>query len=211
MSMNDFLNKKEIRKDRGFVMLFSVLVAALILLIGTGIFSVIQKEVVLSSYARESQRAFYAADSALECALYADIVGVGSPNPTTPFTVSPPDPSHEVDFSCGGVETTSTYLSSGNGTSMYQYPYVFRYRNNKNTAQDLSCAYVLVEKNLKENGEPTDLSVVEVRITAIGFNVCNTLSGSGGQTPGDGSLSPTVPDFDDPTLLERRISITYNR
>lgn len=209
--MNDFFNQKRIQKDRGFVMLFSVLVAALILLIGTGIFSVIQKEVVLSSYARESQRAFYAADSALECALYADIVGVGSPNPTTPFTVSPPNPSHEVNFSCGGVETTSTYLSGGNGTSMYQYPYVFRYRNSKNTAQDLSCAYVLVEKNLKENGEPTDLSVVEVRITAIGFNVCNTLSGSGGQTPGDGNLSPTVPDFDDPTLLERRISITYNR
>lgn len=188
-------------------MLFSVLIASLILLIGTGIFSIIKKEVVLSSYARESQRAFYAADSALECALYADIVGVGTPNPTTPFTVNPPSPSHEVNFSCGEVETTSTYLGGGTGTTMYQYPYVFRYRNNKNTAQDISCAYVLVEKNLKENGVPTDLSVVEVRITAVGFNVCNSL---GSQAPG-GTSTPTVPDFNDPTLLERRISITYNR
>src|SRR5690606_42326 len=142
-----------------------------------------------------------------ECALYTDIVGVGTPNPTTPFTVSPPSQNHEVDFSCGDAEITSTYLGGTNGTRQYQFPYVFRYRNNKNQAQDISCAYVLVEKNLKQSGVPTDLSVVEVRITAIGFNVCISTSGS----LGSGDPIPNVPDFNDPTLLERRISITYNR
>jgi hypothetical protein len=181
------------QKNKGFVIMFSVLISAIILLIASGIFNVTQKEVVLSSYARESQRAFYAADSALECALYADLAGIISTptGPGTPFSVGTPA---DHIFECGDTQIESTYLSGG-GTELYQYPFVFRYRNQLST--DISCAYVLVEK--ERNGQPTP--PVETRITAVGFNVCIE----------DVNGIPMIPDFDDPTLLERRLSTTYVR
>ncbi|MCA9352049.1 hypothetical protein KC866_01535 [Patescibacteria group bacterium] len=183
------------KNNRGFAILFSVLISAIILLISSGIFNVVQKEVILSSYARESQRAFYAVDSALECALYADIVGVNSP-PATPFSVVAPA---DATFDCGGDTITSSYLSSSGGTQDYEYPFVFRYYNTYNTA-DHSCAYVLVEKNERS----TDLTVVETRMTAVGFNTCVD---SAGVYSGD----VNIPDFNDPTLLERRLTTTYSQ
>ena len=185
-----------IKNNKGFVILFSMLISSLILLISAGIFNVVQKEVVLSSYAKESQRAFYAADSALECALYADLVGFDLENngstPSTPFTINPTGwESHS--FSCGGEDTFSYHLNESNGTALYDIPYVFRYQNGLNIA-DESCAYVLIEKELSTDPDPV-VGVTETRVTAVGFNVC------------DGN----IPDFDDPTLLERRLSITYNQ
>lgn len=59
----------------GFVILFTILTCAVILLIGFGIVSVATRETVLSSTAREAQSAFYAADAGIECALYAQTNG----------------------------------------------------------------------------------------------------------------------------------------
>lgn len=190
--MNTFTNNK-----KGFVILFAILISALILLISSGIFNVVQKEVILSSYARESQRAFYAADSALECALYADIQGAidTATGPGTPFTVTPVG-DNVRSFECGGATVTSYHLEGAGGTSAgYEIPYVMRYYNSFGQG---GCSYVLIEKN--ELG--SDLTVVETRITAVGFNVC--VDSSGGLS---GDIN--VPDFNDPTLLERRLSITY--
>lgn len=57
------------RTQQGFVILFSVLIAASILLIGFGMYSASYKSTVLSSVARESHVAFYAASTGVECAL----------------------------------------------------------------------------------------------------------------------------------------------
>jgi len=64
-----FIKSKKINKN-GFAMLFAVLTASLILTIGISIFSISFKELLISTNSRESQVAFYAADSARECALY---------------------------------------------------------------------------------------------------------------------------------------------
>ncbi len=90
------------RGQRGFTLLLAALIASIVLALGASIFDIAQKEVELSSIGRNSQFAFYAADTAAECALYWDSrfsyfasttpAGV---NPTcdqqaiTPFTVSP--------------------------------------------------------------------------------------------------------------------------
>lgn len=60
----------------GFVILFTILIASIILLIGFGIFSIATRETVLSSTSREAQAAFYAADAGVECALYAQAIGL---------------------------------------------------------------------------------------------------------------------------------------
>jgi len=65
------INTKDRR--RGFAMLFAVLTASLLLTIGISIFNISLKELLISTAARESQVAFYSADSARECALYWDV------------------------------------------------------------------------------------------------------------------------------------------
>jgi len=59
-------------RNRGFTLLLAALVASITLALGASIYEIAQKEVTLSSVGRDSQYAFYAADTAAECALYWD-------------------------------------------------------------------------------------------------------------------------------------------
>lgn len=59
--------------ERGFTLLFAVLISGILLAIGAAIFNITLKEVDLSASARESQFALYAADTGTECALYWDL------------------------------------------------------------------------------------------------------------------------------------------
>lgn len=58
--------------QRGFTLLLAALVSSIVLAVGAAIFGIAQKQVLLSSIGRDSQFAFYAADTAAECALYWD-------------------------------------------------------------------------------------------------------------------------------------------
>ncbi|MDQ5901331.1 MAG: hypothetical protein QG580_46 [Patescibacteria group bacterium] len=64
------------QKDKGFVALFTVLLVSVILAMAVGIASISLKEIVLSSSASEGNKAFYAADSGIECALYFDKINL---------------------------------------------------------------------------------------------------------------------------------------
>lgn len=57
----------------GFTLLLATLTASLLLILGASMFNLAQKQVLLSSLGRDSQFAFYAADTAAECALYWDL------------------------------------------------------------------------------------------------------------------------------------------
>lgn len=58
--------------NRGFTLMLAALVASLLTALGLAMFSIAKKEVVLSSLGRDSQFAFYAADTGAECALHWD-------------------------------------------------------------------------------------------------------------------------------------------
>ena len=60
------------KQQRGFTLLLAALIASIVLAVGAAIFSIAQKQLVLSAIGRDSQFAFYAADTAAECALYWD-------------------------------------------------------------------------------------------------------------------------------------------
>jgi hypothetical protein len=62
-------------KNKGFVLLFAVTLAAIFLSIALGIASVALKEVNFSTSAKNSNDAFFAADTGVECALYYDKLG----------------------------------------------------------------------------------------------------------------------------------------
>ena len=61
------------KSRRGAVLLIAVTVASLVLAIGLGILNITTKEIILSSYTKESGKAFYAANTGIECALFWDI------------------------------------------------------------------------------------------------------------------------------------------
>ncbi len=54
-------------------MLFAVLISIIVLAVGASIINIALKQVVLSGVGRESQYAFYAANTGIECALYWDL------------------------------------------------------------------------------------------------------------------------------------------
>jgi len=70
-----FISYKSLRDSTGFTLLLSLLVISIVLVTGLSISGIIMKEIVLSGFGRESQIAFYAADTGLECAFYWDVKG----------------------------------------------------------------------------------------------------------------------------------------
>ena len=61
-----------VKPQRGFTLLIAVLISGILLSLGVAIFNIVSKEIVLSTSGRESQFAFYASDTGIECALYWD-------------------------------------------------------------------------------------------------------------------------------------------
>ena len=61
------------KKDSGFTLLLSVLITTIILGIAIGLPVFIMRELIISSVGRESQKAFFAADSGIECVLFWDL------------------------------------------------------------------------------------------------------------------------------------------
>ncbi|MFA5838534.1 MAG: pilus assembly PilX N-terminal domain-containing protein [Candidatus Paceibacterota bacterium] len=58
------------KHSHGFTLLMAMVISSLLLSLGITVFNVTLKELVLSSYGRNSQFAFYAADTGVECALF---------------------------------------------------------------------------------------------------------------------------------------------
>src|SRR3989338_4185708 len=103
-----------VNSQKGFTLLLAALVSSIVLALGTSIFKLAQKELTLSSIGRDSQFAFYAADTGAECALYWDVRH-------QIFSVeNPPD-----KLKCGGQEASITTESNPPSTN-----FRFRYDSN---------------------------------------------------------------------------------
>lgn len=84
------------KNENGYAILFTVIIVSAISVITAGISNAIYKQLVLSSLARDSQTAFYQADTASDCALLFDME-VRDPYPS--FGTLPP-----FDWTCGGLK-----------------------------------------------------------------------------------------------------------
>lgn len=63
------------RQERGVALLFVILLTSVLLMVTIGISNITFKELVFSLEARDSDKAFFAADTGIECALYLDKFG----------------------------------------------------------------------------------------------------------------------------------------
>ena len=68
-----FIPKTTRKSNKAFAVLFSIMLAIFLITLGISIFSISLKEIQITTSVRDSQIAYYAADSARECALYWDV------------------------------------------------------------------------------------------------------------------------------------------
>lgn len=84
---------------QGFALFIAVIFMSVMLTFGLALGSLGYKQQILASAAIESQHAFYAADAALECALYAD-------QQLNFFAHRSPRPSEAPRMMCDGISAT---------------------------------------------------------------------------------------------------------
>ncbi len=149
--------------NKGYTLLFAVLVSSLVLSVGISILNISKKEFLLSSSARESTIAFYAADSGLECAAYWDRRSKFSTTIST-------DP---IDIRCANHA-----IYQHNGRSYSFSPnngYIYTTFDIRPSIGSTACATIEVKKPTAENGVTT--------IESRGYNM--------GWNPASGCVSPS--------------------
>jgi hypothetical protein len=122
-----YIQKTRKYSQKGFVLLFTVLIASIILVITLGVSNSAFKETLLAASARDAHYAFFSADTGAECALYLDRI-------THSFVESPPAPA-----ACNGriVSISRTGLSDS-----------FLYTFQLSLENGARCAKVSVDKKL---------------------------------------------------------------
>ncbi len=91
------------KQQRGFALLIAVIFMTVMLSIGLALGSLGYKQEILASTAIESQYAFYAADAALECALYYD-------QQLDSFAYPSPEPTSAPSITCDGSPALSNSI-----------------------------------------------------------------------------------------------------
>ncbi|KKQ35056.1 MAG: hypothetical protein US50_C0027G0005 [Candidatus Nomurabacteria bacterium GW2011_GWB1_37_5] len=113
-------------KSSGFVILFTVLVASIVLLMTLGISNTSYREAILSQSARDGAYAFFAADTGAECALYSAIKS----SAFNDFSNLP------TSFSCADDSDTSPIYDSSALTASFKFNIDTKY-----------CVRILVDKS----------------------------------------------------------------
>ncbi len=150
--MKHFFKKSQ--NEKGYTLLFAVLIASLTLAVGISILNISRKEFLIATSTRDSTLALYAADGGLECALFADEKGFFEPdkyNGTLPCNL----PHNTVSWNLSNLPTGGT-----------QNSYTFHAKLHAQSGPDDvggSCAVIIVTKTLKEN----QLTTV---IQSLGYN-----------------------------------------
>jgi len=106
--------------SRGFALLFAVLASSVLLSIGAAIWNIAFREVLLSSFGRESQSAFYIADTAIECAFYHDFIGTDvfatSENSPAPGSIICAEQIIQIDLSSSDASNAITTFTMDVGS-----------------------------------------------------------------------------------------------
>ncbi len=185
------------QSQKGYTLLFAVLLSSLLLAVGLSILNISRKESILASAARESQIALYAADTAVECATYfsqnlsGGTVVFATPNisndpsnhtfdPATYDPLAPISPGAPaaVEFVCKGqtvTPTTEGTVMTPNVSPNNQAAYRYTFYLNLSNGTEKACAEVKVLSGLVYNEAASDESdfenyVPQIRIEARGYN-----------------------------------------
>jgi hypothetical protein len=165
----------KIKDEKGFTLLFAVIVSTLVLAVGGSIINIALKQVILSGTGRESQYAFYAANTGIECAYYWDIAGVGD---APAFATSSSGFDVPGIAACAGTADIYDDASTDTEARLFDTKDLgdgvtqsyFRLQNFVNPeGEDLEyCADVYVRKTIGGSGQ-----VTSTEIESRGYNTCD--------------------------------------
>ncbi len=155
------------KKNAGFTLLFAALVTSLLLSVGLAIFNITLQQFLLASSGRESQFAFYAADSGVECGLYFDKKGIDFVSPQAPFYFPDGDSAHAPGptITCNGI------VSAAPQVLLSSNPYKTKY--DINLGSPAACDptkpsfSIVVTKSIQSSSTATT-------IESRGYNTCDT-------------------------------------
>jgi Tfp pilus assembly protein PilE len=180
---NNETSKQVLNSKRGFTLLFAVLVSTLVVSIGATIMSIALRQTILSGTTRESQYAFYAANTVLECAHYWDTTTRTDLNGKTVFPVGGVNGVTEVDIleaekvTCAGVNIITgnqnddkaweDLVINGDTTERTFYLKIKDRAGIQNLSPYEYCAQATVYK-------VDDGSTITTTIEAKGYNTCDT-------------------------------------
>ena len=189
-NMHPIINHK-----KGYTLLFSIIVASIVLSIAAFILSVSRKQFILASAARDSTVAIYAADSGIQCAVEAYTkVWLAT---TSPATINCYASSRVGTYNndAGAIPEDTTLLhGDSNGqtfkTSRLTSPIILPLQNN-------TCATVDVMQGYYQNGATYSHRTI---IDSRGYNIADS---------GPCDLSPS-PNPVNPRAVERAIRLQYN-
>jgi Tfp pilus assembly protein PilE len=154
------INKLKRNSEKGFALLFTVVIVGAIAVITAGLTSTIYKQLILSSLSKDSNSAFYEADTGADCALYADLRGVAPIGST--FLADHVGNS----WFCGGIELRVKDWNDTNPMGNYKLEPV--------TPDDFSepCFNIEVTRtnHINEKGK----TVTDTLIKTKGYNICDT-------------------------------------
>lgn len=143
--------------NEGFTLLFASLVVSLVLAIGLAITNISLQQFLLSSSGKESQVAFYNADTAVECALYYDHGKVDG----FAFPGSQSDPAAPAIVCNGQAAPSQTTYSAPTTTTTYLI--------NPSTACDPAKPSYVIQVNKSPIGTETYFTDIRAR----GYNTCD--------------------------------------
>ncbi len=132
-------------KESGYTILFTTAIVGIVSMITMGMANTAYKQTILSAVAKDSTTAFYQADIASECALYADYE----------FNMSLPNP-----WTCGPYSLST---GSTGGPLPVKIDYTM---NSQDSNQNNKCFSIVVDKT-----ELVDRILTVV--TAKGYNICD--------------------------------------
>lgn len=143
----DKIKNKNKQKDKGFALLFAIVIISILSAITAGLANTTLKQLIISSVAKDSQAAFFASDTATECAFYAyyhpGVIVAGS------------------TWSCGTNKKDNT-------------PYQLKVSGKTATGYILSAPDRTSMDPCFDIDSTTDLATGETVIHSNGYNFCNT-------------------------------------
>jgi hypothetical protein len=146
---------QKLKKNKGFALLFAVMLSSIVLAITLGVANIALKEINFSTSAKDTNDAFLAADVGVECALFLDKSPSYFGLPVSQYIQVP---------ACAGIylDGYSLYTSGGY--------WDFWISHNLGSAGN-SCAHVVVTK--------MNVAPFTATVTSIGYSNGSVVSGSG--------------------------------
>ncbi|MFA6295697.1 MAG: hypothetical protein WC666_04790 [Candidatus Paceibacterota bacterium] len=168
--------------QKGYTLIFAVIVSSVVLSIGAFILSISRKQFILSSAARDSTKAIYAADSGIQCAVEA-YFGFFTDEATTT----------DLELACNGSKPTGSWGQASSVDPLMKFE------------TGGSGVFVTQPMNIYLSGNKTCAKVIFYSGVSSVTKLMKTYIESRGYSMSDGSSCP----ISNPRTVERAIYLVY--